>query len=82
MAYLVGEALMQAAAALPDSVLKQAPLLENIGLNRLADSEKVSQPSEINCFLSIQLSLVYLSVYQLLDLTPRNGVARIANARR
>lgn len=33
MAYLVGEALMQAAAALPDSVLKQAPLLENIGLS-------------------------------------------------
>jgi len=25
---------MQAAAALPDSVLKQAPLLENIGLHR------------------------------------------------
>jgi hypothetical protein len=34
VAYLVGEALMQAAAALPDSVLKQAPLLENIGLHR------------------------------------------------
>jgi len=32
---------MQAAAALPDSVLKQAPLLENIGLNRLAESELV-----------------------------------------
>lgn len=34
VAYLVGEALTQAAAALPDSVLKEAPLLENIGLHR------------------------------------------------
>ncbi|WP_237711077.1 hypothetical protein [Pantoea ananatis] len=36
MAYLVGEALTQAAAALPDNVLKEAPLLENIGLHRPA----------------------------------------------
>ncbi|KAF0855550.1 hypothetical protein [Pantoea dispersa] len=36
VAYLVGEALTQAAAALPDSVLKEAPLLENIGLHRPA----------------------------------------------
>ncbi|WP_246874236.1 hypothetical protein [Pantoea ananatis] len=36
MAYLVGEALTHAAAALPDSVLKEAPLLENIGLHRPA----------------------------------------------
>ena len=34
VAYLVGEALTQAAAALPDSVMKEAPLLENIGLYR------------------------------------------------
>ena len=34
VAYLVGEALTQAAAALPGSVMKEAPLLENIGLNR------------------------------------------------
>lgn len=32
VAYLVGEAMMQAMAALPDSVMEEAPLLENIGL--------------------------------------------------
>ncbi|MHA7597002.1 hypothetical protein ACX8ZY_17265 [Pantoea sp. XAF26B01_ASV70] len=32
VAYQVGEALTQAAAALPDSVMEEAPLLENIGL--------------------------------------------------
>ncbi|QGY30237.1 hypothetical protein [Pantoea cypripedii] len=36
VAGLVGEALTRAAAALPDSVLKEAPLLENIGLHRPA----------------------------------------------
>ncbi|KAF6661468.1 hypothetical protein HFD91_08830 [Enterobacteriaceae bacterium EKM102V] len=36
VAYLVGEALTRAAVALPDSVLKEAPLLENIGLHRPA----------------------------------------------
>ncbi|MEG3111548.1 hypothetical protein SC127_12505 [Pantoea sp. T14] len=48
MAYLVGEALTQAAAALPDSVLKEAPLLENIGLHRPAltgvDMELYTRP--------------------------------------
>lgn len=34
VAYLVGEALTQAAAALPDSILNEALLLENIGLYR------------------------------------------------
>ncbi|MDU6410900.1 MAG: hypothetical protein E6560_08040 [Yersiniaceae bacterium] len=34
VAYLVGEALTQAAAVLPDSVMEEAPLLENIGLYR------------------------------------------------
>ncbi|MGC1021600.1 hypothetical protein WKH71_12170 [Pantoea agglomerans] len=34
VAYLVGEALTRAAAALPDSILNEAPLLENIGLYR------------------------------------------------
>ncbi|MGG6193524.1 hypothetical protein ACQV2B_05435 [Pantoea allii] len=34
VAYLVGEALTRAAAALPDSVMEEAPLLENIGLYR------------------------------------------------
>lgn len=36
VAYLVGEALTRAAVALPDSVLKEAPLLEDIGLHRPA----------------------------------------------
>ncbi|MGC0786370.1 hypothetical protein [Pantoea agglomerans] len=36
VAYLVGEALTRAAMSLPDSVLKEAPLLENIGLHRPA----------------------------------------------
>lgn len=36
VAYLVGEALARAAMALPDSVLKEAPLLENIGLHHPA----------------------------------------------
>ena len=36
VAYLVGEALTRAAVALPDSVLKEAPLLENTGLHRPA----------------------------------------------
>lgn len=36
MAYLVGEALARAAVALPDSVLKEAPMLGNIGLHRPA----------------------------------------------
>ncbi|WP_248295879.1 hypothetical protein [Pantoea sp. R102] len=36
VAYLVGEVLTRAAVALPDSVLKEAPLLENIGLHRPA----------------------------------------------
>lgn len=36
VAYLVGEALTRAAVALLDSVLKEAPLLENIGLHRPA----------------------------------------------
>jgi len=36
VAYLVGEALTREAAALPDSVMKEAPLLENIGLHRPA----------------------------------------------
>ncbi|WP_312631377.1 hypothetical protein [Pantoea piersonii] len=36
VAYLVGEALTRAAVALPDSVLKEASLLENIGLHRPA----------------------------------------------
>ncbi|WP_286133314.1 hypothetical protein [Tatumella sp. OPLPL6] len=36
VAGLVGEALTRAAAALLDSVLKEAPLLENIGLHRPA----------------------------------------------
>ncbi|KGT87354.1 hypothetical protein NH00_22700 [Enterobacter cancerogenus] len=36
VAYLVGEALTQAAMALPESVLNEAPLLENIGLYRPA----------------------------------------------
>lgn len=81
MAYLVGEALMQAAAALPDSVLKQAPLLENIGLNRLAESEQGLQAYEIRYFSPIQLWDVYLNVYQLLDFTLRNGMARITNTR-
>jgi len=48
VAYLVGEALTQTAAALPDSVLKDAPLLENIGLHRPAltgiDMELYRQP--------------------------------------
>ena len=34
VAYLVGEALTRAAAALQDSILNEAPLLENIGLYR------------------------------------------------
>lgn len=34
VAYLVGEALTREAATLPDNVLKEAPLLENIGLHR------------------------------------------------
>ncbi|MHA6312301.1 hypothetical protein ACX3P5_13775 [Pantoea sp. S-LA4] len=34
VAYLVGEALTRAAVALPDSVMEEAPLLENIGLYR------------------------------------------------
>ncbi|MDU4748242.1 hypothetical protein FHW04_004359 [Pantoea sp. AN62] len=34
VAYLVGEALTRAAAALPDSILNEAPLLESIGLYR------------------------------------------------
>ncbi|WIM53232.1 hypothetical protein [Pantoea anthophila] len=48
MAYLVGKALTQAAAALPESVLKEAPLLENIGLQRPAltgvDMELYTRP--------------------------------------
>jgi hypothetical protein len=36
VAYLVGEALTRAAVALPDRVLKEARLLENIGLHRPA----------------------------------------------
>ncbi|EOC3070247.1 hypothetical protein ABUP50_002771 [Cronobacter malonaticus] len=36
VAYLVGEALTRAAVALPEGVLKEAPLLENIGLHRPA----------------------------------------------
>ncbi|KAA5923573.1 MULTISPECIES: hypothetical protein [Pantoea] len=48
VAYLVGEALTQAAAALPESVLKEAPLLENIGLHRPAltgvDMELYTRP--------------------------------------
>lgn len=36
VAFLVGEALTRAAVALPDSVLNEAPLLENIGLYRPA----------------------------------------------
>lgn len=48
VAYLVGEALTQAAAALPDNVLEEAPLLENIGLHRPAltgiDMELYTRP--------------------------------------
>jgi len=36
VAYLVGEALTRAAVALLNSMLKEAPLLENIGLHRPA----------------------------------------------
>lgn len=48
MAYLVGEALTLAAVALPYSVLKEAPLLKNIGLHRPAltgvDMELYTRP--------------------------------------
>lgn len=36
IAWLVGDALTCAAIALPESILKEAPILENIGLNRPA----------------------------------------------
>lgn len=39
----------------------------------LAESEPSSQDYVFNCFYLIQLCSVYLSVYQLLDLIPRNG---------
>lgn len=47
----------------------------------LAESENISQPYEIKCFYPIQLCCVYLNVYQLKELTPRNGRAMITNAR-
>ncbi len=46
----------------------------------LAESEQGAQLYEIKNFSLIQLCCVYLSVYQLLDLTIRNGMARITNA--
>lgn len=48
----------------------------------LAESEYVPQAHVFSYFYLIQLFSVYLSVYQLLDLIPRNGFARIPNARR
>ncbi len=47
----------------------------------LAESEQKLQAYEIKHFSLIQLWFVYLSVYQLLDLTSRNDMARITNAR-
>jgi len=48
VAYLVVEALTRAAVVLPDSILNEAPLLENIGLHRPAltgvDMELYCQP--------------------------------------
>lgn len=52
VAALVGEALTRAAAALPEAVLKEAPVLENIGLYRPAltgvDMELYNSPSKRN----------------------------------
>ena len=48
----------------------------------LAESEHNSQPHVFRCFFLIQFCFVYLNVYQLLDLIPRNGMAMITNARR
>lgn len=43
VAYVVGEALTRAAAALPDRVMEEAPLLENIGLYHFGfNSERTS----------------------------------------
>lgn len=47
----------------------------------LAESEQNSQAHVFRCFYLIQLCVVYLNVYQLLDLIPRNGIAMITNAR-
>ena len=52
--------------------------MENFG--GLAESEYVSQAHVFICFYLIQLCFVYLNVYQLLDLIPRNGSARITSA--
>lgn len=48
----------------------------------LAESEQSAQSFEINCFFEIQLWIVYLNVYQLLDIIPRSSTARITNVRR
>ena len=48
----------------------------------LAESDLTSQVYVIINFYLIQFWYVYLNVYQLLDLMPRNGCAGIPNARR
>lgn len=47
----------------------------------LAESEQNSQANVFNRFYLIQLCSVYLNVYQLLDLIPRNGCAKITNGK-
>ncbi len=48
----------------------------------LAESDLISQSHVFIGFYLIKLCFVYLNVYQLLVLIPRNGCAKIPNARR